>query len=299
MLKITGISRSKYYDWQKRYGQQNNHNGKIPKQHWLTPEEVRAIIDYASENVGENIHYLKDGYRRIAYSGIDAGVFAASPASVYRVLKHAGLLNRWAGRKTSSKGKGYNQPSAPHKEWHTDIKHVNYHGTYLFFISVIDGYSRYIIHHELRTSMTEADVQITIQKAHEKFPDKKPKIISDNGGQYISKDFGKYLQNLQFKHVRTSPGYPQSNGKIERFHRSLNEECLGKRSFLSIEDARRQIAVYIDYYNNKRLHSSLNYLRPIDYLVGNPEELLKARQVKLDEATTKRQQYWEEEKLVG
>ena len=139
MLKITGISRSKYYDWQKRYGQQNNHNGKMPKQHWLTPEEVSAIIAYAAENVGENIHYLKDGYRRIAYSGIDAGLFAASPTSVYRVLKNAGLLNRWAGRRTSSKGNGYNQPSAPHKEWHTDIKYINYHGTYLFFISVIDG----------------------------------------------------------------------------------------------------------------------------------------------------------------
>ena len=90
-----------------------------------------------------------------------------------------------------------------------------------------------------------------------------------------------------------------ANGKIERFHRSLNEECLGKRSFLNIDDARRQIAEYIDYYNNKRLHSSLNYLRPIDYLIGNPEELLKVRQAKLDEATIKSQQYWEEQKLVG
>lgn len=299
MLRMLSISHSKYYDWKNRFSKENNHNGKIPKQHWLTPEEIQAIIDYAKENVCENIHHLRDGYRRIAYGGIDAGLFAASPTSVYRVLKNAGILNQWLGKKTTSKGTGFNQPNAPHKEWHTDIKFVNYHGTFLFFISVIDGYSRYIVHHELRTSMTEADVQITIQKAHEKFSDKRPKIISDNGGQYISKDFGNYLQNLKFNHVRTSPNYPQSNGKIERFHRSLNEECLSKRSFINLDDARKQIAEYIDFYNNKRLHSSLNYLRPIDYLTGNPAELLKVRQCKLDDATEKRAKYWEEQKNVG
>jgi transposase InsO family protein len=299
MLKILRISHSKYYTWKNRTGLENTHNGKIPKQHWLTPVEVKAIINYAKSNVGKNIYYLRDGYRRIAYSGIDAGLFAASPSSVYRVLKEAGLLNKWADKKTTSKGTGFKQPASPHKEWHTDIKYVNYHGTFLFFLGVIDGYSRYIIHHELLLSMTVLDVEITIQRAHEKFPDVKPTLISDNGGQYISKDFAKYMQNLEFKHVRTSPNYPQSNGKIERFHRSLNEECLDKRSLIDVEDARKQVAEYIYKYNNERLHSSLNYLRPVDYLLGNPDELLKERRRKIYEAVEKRIKYWEENKYVG
>lgn len=299
MLKIIGISNSKYYEWKKRAGLENQHNGKIPKEHWLTPEEIKAIIDFAISQIGENINYLRDGYRRIAYTGLDLGLFAASPASVYRILKEAGLLNVWSKRKTTSKGNGFIQPKYLHRDWHTDIKFIKFRGYFLFFISVIDGFSRYIIHHEVRTSMTEADVQITLQKAHEKFPDARPNIISDNGGQYISKEFGEYLKQLGFRHIKTSPNYPQSNGKIERFHRSLNEECLEKRSFIDLGDAKEQIATYISKYNNIRLHSSLNYLRPVDYLNGNHKELLSERQKKLDEATLKRKKYWETKNNVA
>jgi putative transposase len=297
LIRNIGISYSKYYDWKNRLGIENNHNGKIPKQHWLTPEERQSVIDYAIQNVAENGYYLKDGYRRIAYSGIDAGAFAVSPASVYRVLHKEGLLNKWAGKKTTSKGSGYRQPDVPHKEWHTDIKYVNFRGTFLFFISVMDGYSRYILHHELRTSMTEFDVEITIQRAHEKYPNEKPRIISDNGSQYKSLEFNKYLDMLDYIHIHTSPSYPQSNGKIERFHRSLQEECVSKTSMINIDDAKKQIAEYVDHYNNKRLHSALFYLRPIDFLTGKIEELLKARQKKIDMATEARISYWKEKKL--
>ncbi len=293
MLKLVGVSNSKYYTWKQRAGLENQHNGKTPKQHWLTPDERKAIIDYTLSLTNNNVHYNRDGYRRIAYNGLDLGLFAASPASVYRVLKEAGLLNMWSKKKTNTKGTGFVQPEYPHKDWHTDIKYVNYRGTFLFFISVIDGYSRYLLHHELRISMTELDVEIIVQKTHEKYPDANPNIISDNGGQYISKEFGEYLKQLGFKHIRTSPNYPQSNGKIERFHRSLNEECLKKRSFIDIDDARNQIGNYVSHYNNTRLHSSLNYLRPVDYLNGNPEALLRDRQNKLDAAILKRKNYWE------
>lgn len=292
MLKIVGISNSKYYTWKKRAVLENQHNGKIPKHHWLTPDERKAIIDFAMTQTSDNINYNRDGYRRIAYAGLDLGLFAVSPASVYRVLKEAGLINEWSNKKSNKKGTGFVQPEHPHKDWHTDIKMVNFHGTFLFFISVIDGYSRYLLHHEVRISMTELDVEITLQRAHEKFPDAKPNIISDNGGQYVSKEFGNYLKQIKFKHIRTSTYYPQSNGKIERFHRSLSEECLRKRSFIDLEDAQKQISKYVSHYNNNRLHSSLNYLRPVDYLFGNPEALLKERQNKIDRSTRNRKNYW-------
>lgn len=293
MIGMLGIRREKYHDWAKRYGMENNHNGKIPKKHWLTPEEREAIIDFARTFIGSHQYYLHDGYRRIAYMGIDENRFACSPTTVYRVLSKAGLLQKWQGKTSNTKGKGFKQPLEAHKEWHTDIKYINFKGTFLFFISVMDGYSRYIVHHELRYSMNENDVEIVIQRALEKYPDKKPKIISDNGGQYVSRDFQIFLKEAGLRHIRTSPSYPQSNGKIERFHRSLEEECVRNTSMINIKDARNQIDAYVDHYNNKRLHSALYYLRPVDYLENNVDELLKIRQDKMDKAAEERRNYWE------
>jgi len=281
ILIMIGISSSKYYCWIEREGKTNNHNGKIPKKHWCLDWEREAIINYAKAHTGQ-------GYRRLTYMMIDANIVVVSPSTTYRVLKSAGLLNRWNRVKRSAKGSGFIQPTAPHQHWHTDIKYVNFRGTFLFLISVIDGYSRYIVHHELRQNMQEFDVQITIQRALEKYPGYKPRIISDNGSQYISKDFAEYLKLVGLQHVRTSVAYPQSNGKIERYHRTIKEECLMKTSLINLDDARKQIASYVDYYNTKRLHSSLYYLTPEDFLSGRVDERLNERELKLKNARKNR-----------
>lgn len=299
ILSKLEIRRNKYYEWKKRYGTTNNHNGKQPKKHWLTPDEKKAIIEFAKDTIGKADYYLHDGYRRLTYMGMDENKFACSPTSVYRVLSAAGLLNKWNNTKRSSKGSGYKQPGGPHKEWHTDIKYINYRGTFLFFIGIIDGYSRYIVHHELRTAMTELDIEIVLQRAVEKYPNEKPRLITDNGSQYLSKDFGLFLKESGLKHIRTSPSYPQSNGKIERFHRTLEEECLRTSSFFSIEDAQKQISEYVDEYNNNRLHSALFYLRPFDFINGKADELLKEREDKLNRASEKREQYWEDKNKMN
>jgi transposase InsO family protein len=295
MIKILDINSSTYYEWRNRYTILNKHNGSQPKSHWLTPLEQVAILAFAKAYISSHGYHLQDGYRRITYAGIDQNLFACSPSSVYRLLKKAGLLRSLHVASTCSKGSGYRQPLRPHQEWHIDIKYINYKGTFLFLISIMDGYSRYIVHSELRLSMTEYDVEIVLQRALEKYQGAKPKIISDNGGQFIAKDFKNFIIQVGLEHVKISPSYPQSNGKIERFHRSIQEECVNTTSLLNIEDARMQVQKYIDFYNNERLHSSLNYLRPIDYLQGNVEELLRERQEKMDKATAERNKYWEKE----
>ena len=299
LIKFLGIARCKFYAWKDRYGKANRHNGKMPKRHWLTPEEVKTIVDYARKKVPDGSFFLKDGYRRLTYMMIDEDVAAASPATVYRILKKEGLLNRWNTRRKGSKGSGYNQPAKPHQEWHTDIKYVNYRGTFLFLISVMDGYSRYILHHELRANMTEYDVEITVQKALEKYPGHSARLISDNGSKYISKDFQVFLKETELQHIRTSVAYPQANGKIERFHRSLEEECLRKTSMIDMQDARSQVAGYIAKYNCQRLHSSLYYLTPEDFLEGRVREKLDIREKKLDKATEDRVNYWESKKTIA
>jgi putative transposase len=280
-LGMLGIKNSRYYSWLDREGQPNGHNSDIPRSHWILEWEREAIISYAGKHPGE-------GYRRLTYMMLDDNIAAVSPSTTYRVLKQAGLLNRFNNVKKTSKGLGFDQPTAPHQHWHTDIKYVNFQGTFLFFISVIDGYCRYMVHHELRMSMQEFDVQITLQRALEKYPGYRPRIISDNGSQFISRDFTGYLRELGLQHVRTAVAYPQSNGKIERYHRTLEEECLKKKSFINLEDARRQIQGYVDYYNTKRLHSSLYYLTPEDFLLGRVDEKLKIRERKLKEAKENR-----------
>lgn len=299
LIGLSGISKSKYYEWKKRAGKENRHNGKIPKKHWLTPEEQQAIVDYARSLIGAGTYFIKEGYRRLTYKMIDEDIVYCSPASVYRLLKKNSLLNRWNTEKKSSKGEGYHQPDKPHQQWHTDIKYINFKGTFLFFIGVLDGYSRYIVHHELRANMTEYDVEIALQRALEKYPGVKPRIISDNGGQYISKEFKDFITLTGLQHTRTSIAYPQSNGKIERFHRSLEEECLRKNSMISIKDAEAIMAKYVNHYNNERLHSSLYYLTPKDYLEDKVEEKLKVREDKLNKATGERIKYWEEKKKVA
>ena len=284
LLSWLGISRSKYYDWLSKDSFCISHNGVIPKSHWTLLWEKEAVIAYAQDHPAE-------GYRRLTYMMLDEDIAALSPSTVYRILKKAGLLNRWNVVGPSSKKHGFVQPLKLHEHWHIDIKYVNFKGAFLFLIPIIDGYSKAIVHHELRTHMHESDIEIVIQRALEKYPDAKPRIISDNGTQFISKDFSNYMKVVGLQHVRTSIMYPQSNGKIERFNRTISEECLRKISMIDLEDARRQLAEYIDYYNTKRLHSSLYYLTPDDFINNRVEVRLEERRKKLAAAKLDRMFY--------
>jgi len=300
LFKLIGISSSRYYSW--RNGTVSGERAKkyVHRSHYTTEAEKQAVINYVKNNVPASSSYIRDGYRRLAYKMIDENICYLPPSTVYRILRKEGLLNEYQRRRTTGKSTGFQQPTRPHEHWHTDIKYVNFKGTFLFFISVIDGYSRYILHHEICTSMSKTDVAIVIQRAKELYPDSKARLITDNGGQYISKEFGLFIKEIGLTHVKTSPSYPQSNGKIERMHRSLNEECLRKTYFINQQDAEQTIQKYVDYYNNKRLHSSLKHLRPIDYLKGNYKELLAIREFKLSKGKKLRAENWKqsEEKVA-
>lgn len=276
-----GISSSKYYQWQNRLGAPNQHNGHCIREHWIQPQERQAIIKYCR-------HRTDEGYRRLTYMMIDEDIVYVSPSTTYRVLKQAGLLSRWNTKEQKSPKRPFVQPTAPHEQWHIDIKYVNVMGTFLFFIGIIDGYSRYIVNHELRSNMTEYDVELTLQRAKEKYPGVNPRVITDNGPQFISKDFAEFIRDSGLKQIRTSIANPQANGKIEAYFKTLSRECLRRRSFIGIEDARKQIAGFVDRYNNERLHSSLGYLRPRDYLYGDVKERFNERQRKLDRARIER-----------
>jgi transposase InsO family protein len=247
------------------------------------PAEKAAIIAFHDQN-------LTEGYRRLTWMMNDLNIVAASPSSVRRVLVQAGRLRRRDISK-SRKGKGFEQPLKPHEHWHTDITFVRIGGKYYPLCSFLEVCSRLIVHWEIRETMTEQDVEIVLQRARELFPHARPRIISDNGPQYISKDFKAFLEFCQMTHVRTSPYYPQSNGKIERWHKSLKVECLRPGVPLSLEHARVMMAAYVDYYNNQRLHSAIGYVTPMAMLENRAEAIWAERKRRLENARAARKQH--------
>lgn len=267
-----GLAKSKFYRWRDRYGKVNEHNGLVPRDYWLEPWEKQSIIDYYHEHPGE-------GYRRLTYMMMDEDITAVSPSSTYRVLSAAGLLTRWS--KASKKGTGFIQPLRVHEHWHIDISYINICGTFYYLCSIIDGYSRYLVHWTLAAQMKEADVELVLQQAREKFPDSSPRVISDNGPQFIAKDFKEFIRVTGMSHVRTSPYYPQSNGKIERWHQTMKDAVIRKKVPLSLQEAIDQLGIFVDHYNNERLHSAIGYITPSDKLAGREAVIHEARENKL------------------
>ncbi|MEK7403056.1 MAG: IS3 family transposase [Gemmatimonadota bacterium] len=279
------LARPQFYRWAARYGRVDTHNGQIPRDHWLTPAERHAILDYFDTHAPE-------GYRRMTFMMLDADVVAVSPATVYRVLKAAGVLDR-AIQAPSRKGTGFEQPRRPHEHWHIDVSYVNVAGTFYYLCALLDGATRFLVHWELREQMTTADITTIVQRAREQYPDAHPRIISDNGPQFIARDFKAFIREAGMTHVRTSPYYPQSNGKLERWHQTLKVTTIRPKAPSSLEEARRMVAQFVEYYNHQRLHSAIGFVTPADLLAGRAAAIWTARDQKLEAARARRRAQWQ------
>ena len=278
------IATAQFYRWTTRYGRVNTHNGQIPRDHWVTAAERAAILAYHDTHAPE-------GYRRMTFMMLDADVVAVSPATVYRVLKQAGVLDRW-NRTPSKKGTGFVQPLQPHEHWHIDISYVNIAGTFYYLCSILDGATRFLVHWELRERMTTADVETVIQRAREQHPDAHPRIISDNGPQFVARDFKEFIRIAGMTHVRTAPYYPQSNGKLERYHQTLKMTTIRPKAPSTVEEARRGVAAFVAYYNQQRLHSAIGFITPADMLAGHATAIWASRDQKLELARARRRAAW-------
>ena len=252
----------------------------MPRDHWLTKEEKESIKAFARQ------HPL-EGYRHLTFMMLDQDVVACSPASVYRVLKNAGLLAGQAPN-TTKKGTGFVQPLAPHEHWHVDVSHLNIAGTFYFLCAILDGCSRHLVHCEIREKMEEIDVETILERGREKFPVEHPRIITDNGPQFIAKQFKEFIRIAGMTHVKTSPYYPQSNGKIERWYKTVKGDCIRVKVPLSLDEARRIVADYVEHYNHVRLHSAIGYVTPNNRLHGRHLEIFAQRDRKLAEARERR-----------
>jgi putative transposase len=277
-----GIARGKFFAWKNRYGKANEHNGLVPRDHWLLDEEKRDIIAFHDR-------FPLEGYRRLTFMMMDQNIVATSPSSVYRVLAGAGLLDRW-NKKPSKKGTGFVQPLRAHEHWHIDIAYLNLAGTFYYLCSILDGASRAIVHWDIRESMTEADVECILLRAREMHPREKPRVISDNGPQFIAKDFKEFIRLTGMSHVRTSPYYPQSNGKLERYHKTIKNDAIRPGQPSTLAQAREIVARFVEHYNKVRLHSAIGYITPADFLAARGPAIWAERDRRLATARAVRAQ---------
>ena len=153
------------------------------------------------------------------------------------------------------------------------------------------------MHWEIRTSMTQQNEQVILQRALEQFPGEHPRIITDNGSQFVAKDFKEFIRLGGLTHARTSPYYPQSNGKLERYHGTIKTECIRPNTPLSLDEALRIVSRYVEHYNQVRLHSAIGYVAPADKLAGREAEIFAVRDRKLAEARERRKEQRETARL--
>jgi len=286
LLKYAGISQRTWREWGQRRGIETRYNNNIPRTYHLTPEEIKAIVTYCTE------HPLK-GYRMQCWEMVDKNVASVSCSSVYNVIKRYNLGKKWA-EAVEMKKKGFDQPKAVHEQWHIDFSYIRIGGAFYYFLSILDGYSRKILNWRLCQNMEGINAEILVTETKELYPEaKEVRLISDNGGQFISKDFRELLMLLELGHTFTSANHPQSNGKLERFHRTLKTEHVRRSAYIDYQDACNRMAQWIAYYNSERLHGAIYYLTPNDIFYGKKENRLAERKEKLHIALVERQEYWQ------
>ena len=172
----------------------------------------------------------------------------------------------------------------PNELWQTDFTYLKVIGWGWFYLStILDDYSRYIIAWKLCTTMKASDVTDTLELALEASGcdqatvARKPRLLSDNGSSYVAGDLADFLDAKGMDHVRGAPHHPQTQGKIERWHQTMKNRVLLENYFLP-GDLERQIAAFVDHYNDRRYHESLGNLTPADVYHGRGAQILKMRE---------------------
>jgi transposase InsO family protein len=273
-----------YYDWLNR-----QETGSlvdrvvVPRSPLIAlPEEVEAAVAYARA-------HPREGYRRLTWMMVDEDEVYLTPSTVYRILDRHDLLYRW---KRLEPGQGRRVPEAtyPDEVWHVDLMYLWVKGRWYFLVSILDSYSRYIVHWELALSMLAQEIAEIVAIALEKVSGKRPRIVRDNGSQFVAKEWREVMRHFELDEISIRLRHPESNGRIERYHRSVREEALGDTEVDNFYQAKDLLARWVRYYDEERLNSALKYLRPVDYYRGNPEALLAERKRKLRAAAAKRKE---------
>ena len=282
-LEILGIARSSFYRWYDRYRQGGPEaladRPSRPDRVWnRIPDDVREqIIEMA-------LDCPELSPRELAVRFTDERRYFVSEASVYRLLKSQDLITSPAYIVIKAADEFREKTTAPNQLWQTDFTYLKITGWGWYYLStILDDYSRYIVAWKLCATMKAQDVTDTLDLALAKIGldqvnvGHRPRLLSDNGASYISGDLAEWLDDKKIDHIRGAPYHPQTQGKIERWHQTLKNRILLHNYYLPRE-LEEQISVFVENYNNKRLHESLNNLTPADVYFGRGQAILEERE---------------------
>jgi len=278
-LDNLGLSKSTYYRWLKRQVEgrlQDKKGGSSIPWNKLKPEEEAKILTWARASP-------ELSSRQLALRLVDEERWYVSESTVFRILKREGLIKpaEIIGFKA---GKEYrHKTKRPNELWATDCAHLKVidWGWY-YLVTVMDDYSRFILAWELKSDMAAGSLIDVVQKAVDvtgmtDVPvEDRTVLLSDNGAGYLSRQFGEYLRLVGMRHIVASPYHPQTNGKIERYHRSIKGE-LKLLPYDMPSELEKAIAAFIEYYNYRRYHEGLGDVTPHDVYTGRYLEILRKR----------------------
>ena len=290
-LAALGISRRSYYRWLKeeKWARPLLEAPVRPVQPYeALPEEKQAVLEYARR-------HAELRHRELAWRMVDEEVAFLSPSTVYRILKEAKLVCPWR-RRSKRRRQEKEKATRADQMWATDLMYVLVGEQTYFFVSFMDEYSRYVVHHELLLGMDGVTVSWAAQRAIDTLPKgtdglplARPTIRSDNGSGYVSREFKVVLQENGLSHQRIKPHCPEENGVVERSNRTIREHLDGEE-LTNLVQAQEVFTRIIRRYNEERLHSALGYLRPADYYRGDPQSQHEARRLKLLQARHRRRE---------
>jgi len=296
-LEELQVPRSTFYSWYQRYqehGMDGLKNKKLKvKQFWnRIPDHVRGQI------VNLALEYPDESPRQLTYRFIDEKAYFVSESSVYRILKGYDLIESPAFEVITAKNKFDNPTKRVNEMWQTDFTQFLVVDWGWYYLStVLDDYSRYILAYKLSPTMNAQDAEDTLKIALAKAEiDKvkvyhKPRLLSDNGPAYHSADLAQFLKERRIDHIYGAPYHPMTQGKIERWHRSM-KNVIKLQNYYSPSELERAIAEWAEYYNNQRYHESLENVTPADVYFGREKEIIKKRnKLKEQSLTLRRQQY--------
>ncbi len=296
-LEELQVPRSTFYSWYQRYqehGMDGLKNKKLKvKQFWnRIPDHVRGQI------VNLALEYPDESPRQLTYRFIDDKAYFVSESSVYRILKGYDLIESPAFEVITAKNKFDNPTKRVNEMWQTDFTQFLVVDWGWYYLStVLDDYSRYILAYKLSPTMNAQDAEDTLKIALAKAEiDKvkvyhKPRLLSDNGPAYHSADLAQFLKERRIDHIHGAPYHPMTQGKIERWHRSM-KNVIKLQNYYSPSELERAIAEWVKYYNNQRYHESLENVTPADVYFGRAKEIIKKRnKLKEQSLTLRRQQY--------
>jgi transposase InsO family protein len=282
-LEQLGIPRATFHRWYDRFltggVEALDDRSPRPGRVWnRIPEPVRdRIIDLALDKP-------ELSPRELAVTFIDTESYFVSEASVYRLLKANDLITSPAFIVIKAASEFKDKTTASNQLWQTDFTYLKVIGWGWFYLStILDDFSRYIIAWKLCTTMKAEDVTDTLNLAlaasgcDRATVRQRPRLLSDNGPCYIAGELADWLRDQEMKHPRGAPCHPQTQGKIERWHQTLKNRILLENYFLP-GDLEAQIAAFVERYNHRRYHESLDNLTPADVYFGRGQTILLQRE---------------------